>query len=241
MKRQKIRKAIGILSFLLFPIIIYYFSPYLILLGATAGIITGSFIVFATLFFVSLFLGRGFCGYVCPTGGLQECLILASDKKAKGGKFNWIKYFIWAPWMGAIIIMFVKAGGFLQVDFLFMTVNGISVIEPMAYIIYYGVLLLIVILSLTAGKRGFCHYVCWIAPFMIIGTKVSQALSIPRLHLKSDQDKCIHCNRCTQKCPMSLDVLDLVQKNQMYNSECILCGECVDVCPKAVIKYAFKK
>ena len=45
-KRQNIRKALIIISFLLFPITIFYLSPYLIVFGATTGVIVGSMIVF---------------------------------------------------------------------------------------------------------------------------------------------------------------------------------------------------
>lgn len=48
--RQKIRKAVIIISVILFPITYYYFSPYLIIDGASQGIISGSFIMFATFF-----------------------------------------------------------------------------------------------------------------------------------------------------------------------------------------------
>jgi ferredoxin-type protein NapH len=71
-RRQKIRKAIILISFLLFPITINYFSPYIIIDGAAQGIIAGSFITFVLLFIVSLFLGRAFCGWVCPGAGIQE-------------------------------------------------------------------------------------------------------------------------------------------------------------------------
>jgi len=60
-KRQKIRKAMVIVSFLLFPISIYYFSPYLIVLGAIEGIIAGSFIMFSIQFALSIFFGRTLC------------------------------------------------------------------------------------------------------------------------------------------------------------------------------------
>jgi hypothetical protein len=63
--RQRIRKGIILVTFLLLPAIFYYFSPYLIIMGASEGIISGSFIVFAVLFLSSLFLGRGFCGWFC--------------------------------------------------------------------------------------------------------------------------------------------------------------------------------
>jgi len=240
-KRQSIRKTLLIIMFLLFPIIIFYFSPYLIILGAAEGIVAGCVVVFAGMFVFSLFFGRFFCGYICPAGGLQECLILANGKKAKGGKRNLIKYFIWTPWIITIVILFIRAGGFTGFDFTYKTSHGISVAEPFSYIIYYGVILLIVILSLTAGKRAFCHYVCWMSPFMVIGTKMAGGLKIPQLHMKPEKDRCIGCKECSEKCPMSLDVKEMVEGGNMNNTECILCGECVDVCPKKAIKYTFKK
>lgn len=237
MKRQKVRKFLAILSFLLFPVTIYYFSPYLIIQGASEGIITGSFIVFSAMLLASLFFGRAFCGWLCPAGGLQECLALVSGKKAKGGRRNWTKYAIWIPWIAIIATISIAAGGFRKIDFLYQTTNGISVANTMSYIVYYAVLLLIVVLSLTAGKRGFCHYSCWMSPFMIIGTKIKDLMKIPSLHLSADPDKCIDCKQCTKKCPMSLEVDTMVKKGCMRNTECILCGECVDVCPKSAIKY----
>jgi ferredoxin-type protein NapH len=240
-KRQRLRRFLIFISFLLFPITIYYLSPYLIIWGASSGIITGSFIVFCVLFLTALFLGRVFCSWLCPVGGVQESLELVNDKKARGGKFDWIKYIIWIPWVTIIIVLIIKAGGVRKVDFLYQTTNGISVAYPQAYIIYYLVLFLIIILSLTCGKRGFCHYACWIAPFVIIGTKIKNILNIPSLHLTADYSKCIDCKKCTSKCQMSLPVNEMVKRGSMKNSECVLCGECVDVCPQTVIKYSFTR
>ncbi|MHA2071805.1 MAG: 4Fe-4S binding protein, partial [Candidatus Thorarchaeota archaeon] len=67
-RRQRLRKGLIFTSFLLFPIIMNYFSPYLIIEAALLGIMNGSFIVFTLLFISSLFLGRGFCGWLCPAG-----------------------------------------------------------------------------------------------------------------------------------------------------------------------------
>lgn len=241
MKRQNIRKLILIISLLLFPLTIYYFSPYLIIQGASEGIITGSFIVFSSMFFGSLFLGRVFCGWLCPAGGAGECMMLVNDKRAKGGRLNYIKYAIWVPWLAGIVAAAVYAGGFRKADFFYMTQHGISVSNPGAYIIYYAVLLLIVILSLTTGRRGFCHYSCWMAPFMIIGTRISDKINIPHLHLKADKEKCISCMLCTKNCPMSLEVEKIVKSGSMKNDECILCAQCIDVCPKSVISYIIGK
>ena len=240
-RRQYIRKALIIISFLLFPVTIFYLSPYLIVIGAATGVIAGSMIVFILQFILSLFFGKLFCGYVCPGGGLQECLMLANNKKARGGRWNYIKYCLWLPWVISIVILFIRAGGFSEVDFLFHTTNGVSLNEPFTYIIYYGIVLLFTVLALTFGRRAFCHYACWMAPFMVIGTKMANCLKVPILHIKADKTKCVSCKRCSEKCPMSLDVVSMVGNGKMANSECILCGECVDICHKNAIRYSFRK
>ena len=94
---------------------------------------------------------------------------------------------------------------------------------------------LIAVLAIATGKKGFCHYGCWMAPFMIIGTKAKERLKLPSLRLKADRFQCIDCKRCNKNCPMSLDVNSMVTKSDMSNSECILCLTCVDNCPKGVI------
>jgi hypothetical protein len=47
---------------------INYFSPYVIVDGASQGIVNGSFISFALMFLSALFLGRLWCGWACPAG-----------------------------------------------------------------------------------------------------------------------------------------------------------------------------
>ena len=111
--------------------------------------------------------------------------------------------------------------------------------RPEAYFIYYTVVAIFVILAWTAGRRAGCHYICWMAPFMILGRKIRNVFKWPALRLKADADKCIDCKRCTKNCPMNLDVNAMVQAGAMDDSECILCGTCIDGCPKEVIHYSF--
>ena len=240
-RRQKTRKTIILITFLLFPVIIFYLSPYLPIKSGMEGIIAGSLITFSVLFVGSLFLGRAYCGYVCPAGGLQSLCISISSKKTKG-KY-WIKWLIWVPWLTVVILMpiLVAENGITKVDFLFQTRDtyGISLTEPKGYIVYYIVLSIIVSLAFLVGRRAFCHYGCWMAPFMIIGRKISNFLRLPALRLKADVDKCIDCKRCNNVCPMSLPVNELVKSGDMEHSECILCGSCIDNCPKNAISYVF--
>ncbi len=238
-KRQRTRKAMILVSFLLFPITLNYISPYIIIDGASLGIINGSFIVFVLLFLSSLFLGRLWCAWLCPTGGLQVACFAINAKPAHGGRFDWIKWGIWIPWVSIIVIMAISAGGYQAVNFFHLTDSGISLDQPFVYPSYYTVVGMFLILSLTTGKRGGCHYICWMAPFMIIGRKTRNLVKWPALRLVADKDKCKDCKSCTENCPMSLDVNGRVQRGEMENSECILCGSCIDVCPESAITYSF--
>ncbi|MCL2717475.1 MAG: 4Fe-4S dicluster domain-containing protein [Lachnospiraceae bacterium] len=240
-KRQSIRKAIIIGMFFLFPITITWLSPALpVIYAGFGGIISGAIIIFFLQFLISIFLGRVFCGYVCSAAGLQECMMRVSEKRITNPKINIVKWFIWVLWIITIIIFFILAGGINEVDFFAGTVdNWIFLFAPYRYMIYFGVILLIAGLHLLVGRRAFCHSVCWMAPFMIIGMKVSDWLRLPRFRLKSNKDICIKCNQCTKICPMSLDVMAMVESENMKNSECILCAECIDICPKKSIEYTF--
>jgi ferredoxin-type protein NapH len=203
------------------------------------GVINGSFIVFSILFFTSLFLGRYWCSHFCPGGALQEFAGMINNKEAKGGKMNWIKYFIWIPWIGMIITFAVLAGGYIRFDFLYNTTSGISVDEPRQYIFYLAIVFSVTALTFALGKRAMCHYICWMAPFMIIGTRIKNKFKWPSYHLEAEVEKCIECKTCDKVCPMSLKVSEMVKVDSMENSECILCGVCVVNCPQGVISTAW--
>ena len=228
MKRQNVRKLVLIISLLAFPLTLYYFSPALIITASMEGIINGSFIVFATMLVCSVFLGRLFCSYLCPAGGLQECLALAQKKPPKKGWRSYIKYAVWLIWISVVVASYVYHGETLRIDFLFETEHGISVANIYGYIIYYGIIALILLPAVIGGKRAFCHYFCWMAPFMILGTKIRRTLGLPGVRISADPSKCTSCLRCNKGCPMSLDVNSMVKTGGIDSVECIQCGECVD-------------
>lgn len=241
MKRQTVRKALLLISLLLFPVTIWYFSPYLIIQAASEHIMNGSFIVFCLMLICSMFLGRVWCGYLCPAGGLQECASNVNSKPSKQGWRNYIKFVIWIIWIAAVFLTFILGKNKVTINFFYMTDHGISITEIYNYIIYYGVIFLLLIPALIHGRRAACHYICWMAPFMIIGSKIGQFLHIPQLHIEADTSKCISCKKCNSVCPMGLDVAKMIEEGTNSKcSECIQCGACVDNCTKKAIKYSFK-
>ena len=240
MNRQKARISIAVVMVFLFPVVYYYLSPYLVIMGATEGIIAGDVIAFAGLFLTSLFFGRAWCGWVCPAGATQEICNRVNGKSFNGKKRNLIKYFIWAPWISIVAIVFIQSGGIRAVDPFYQTYYGISISDITSAITFLVFAGLIAGVSLAAGKRAFCHSGCWMAPFMIIGTRIKNAAGYPSLHLSADKTRCVQCKQCTKICPMSLNVNEMVQNGAMANTESILCGSCVDTCPRKVIQYSFR-
>ncbi|MFW9923526.1 MAG: 4Fe-4S binding protein [Candidatus Thorarchaeota archaeon] len=245
-KRQMTRKILLFISFMLFPVTIFYFSPYLSIVGPVFGFITASLLVFGSLFIFSLFLGRIFCSYICPMGGMQDAMATIRTRRIQRRSF-FVKWLIFIPWIIVIILLpILFAKSFNGIDFFFGMDNqeiglpGISILSIQGIAIYYGIVAILLILGFAVGKRSFCHHVCWVGPFMVIGRKLANWLRIPSLRLQSDTSKCNQCKRCDRTCPMSLEVHTFVKRGDMEDSNCILCGNCIEECPRNVIHYTFK-
>jgi polyferredoxin len=237
--RQRVRKALVFLAFLSFPITMNFLSPYVIIDGAAQGIVNGSLVMFGLMFLSSLFLGRLWCGWVCPGGGMQEIFEPVNNRPVNPHKIDWIKWVIWVPWISLIAWLVIRAGGYTAVNLLHLTESGISVDEPFKYITYYAVVLIFVGLAAFAGRRAGCHTICWMAPFMISGRWIRNRFGWPSLRLVADASACSDCKTCTKNCPMSLDDNAMVKVEQMEHAECILCGTCVDNCTRSAIRYSF--
>ncbi len=241
MSRQRIRRLFLIISLLLFPVTIYYFSPAVIIMAGMEGIVNGSFIIFAAMLVGSIFFGRLFCAYLCPAGGLQDVAARVKENPPKQGWRNKAKYVLWSVWIAAVVFCYVSRGEIVGVDFFYQTEYGISISNIYGYVIYYGIILLILVPVLIGGKRAFCHYFCWMAPFMVLGTKLRKLLHLPGLHIAAKGGNCVSCNQCNKQCVMGIDVSKAVKTGGIDSVECIQCGACVDGCPQSVLAYKMGK
>ncbi len=185
MKRQKLRKLLLIISLLLFPVTLYYFSPALIINAGLNGIINGSFIVFVLLFFFLSHLEDYFVHIYVRQADYKKVLFwLMKSSPNRGGE------------------------------------------------------ILLSIPSVLFGRRIFCHYFCWMAPFMVVGTTLRKLLHMPGVHIRSrEKNKCISCGKCNKACPMSVDIMNEIKNKVIGNLECIQCGACIYNCPEKVLDY----
>jgi ferredoxin-type protein NapH len=236
--RQRVRRALLLVSLLLFPITLYYFSPVLIMQSASEGLINASFLVFAAMFVSSLFVGRLWCGWACPAGALQELAAPVNNRRVSR-RIDWIKWAIWLPWVAGIIALAASAGGYRAVAPFYQLEGGVTLAQDSWAYVYYSVLAVFLLLAVLVGRRAGCHTICWMAPFMILGRKLRNLLPWPALRLQAAPERCRECGTCTKDCPMSLDVRAMVASSHMENAECILCGTCVDNCKQGAIHYGF--
>jgi ferredoxin-type protein NapH len=237
--RQKIRRVIIYLSLFFFPITMNYLSPYLPIDGAFRGVVAGSAVFFVGLFITATILGRAWCAWLCPVAGLSEICISINNKPANVGKLRIMRYSIFSLWIIALAGGFIVAGGVKDINLLYMTENFISVDEPFKYITYFFVLFILFGLTVWLGRRGACHSICWMSPFLVGGLKTGKALKLPRLKISAVPSLCTDCKKCNKVCPMSIDVNAEMKSGEIKSTDCILCGECVDSCQEKALKYSF--
>lgn len=242
--RQKIRRLLVYTSLLLFPLTLNYFSPYVSIDGAILGLVSGSVLAFGLMFLSGLIFGRVWCGWLCPGAGFGELASSINDRilSPRGVRIlRILRYGLFALWFSVLAGGFLAAGGIRGVDPFHLTEQVVSMDEPLKFVIYYMVILVIFGLDLWIGRRGFCHASCWMSPFLTGGTALGRLLHLPQLQVRSHPEACIDCRKCNRSCPMSIDVHEGLQAGAICSLDCILCGACQDVCPKEVLKLGFRR
>jgi len=207
---KKIRNITTFISFMLFPVVLNFLSPYVSVTGALNRIVSGSLIVFAIMFLSGLFFGRTWCSYVCPWAMPSDFIRNINDKRVNRKKLRIIRYSIFALWASVLLLGFVLSGGVQGINPLYLTESGISVDEPLKYITYYFVLGTLFLTTVLIGRRGACQSLCWMSPFLVLGQKVGEFLHLPQYKVRSNPEDCIDCAKCDKVCPMSIDVIKTV-------------------------------
>jgi polyferredoxin len=241
MDRQRVRRGALFGSFALFQafkVFHLFFSPVLLLFASAAGVAGGSLVVYGSLLVSSLVLGRAFCGWLCPGCGVQELVALRVRRPMRRRGADRVKWVVAAGLFGAAAVLAVRAGGLHSVD-PFFGMRHTTVMQGL--LLFFGHVVIIGGLALALGRWASCHVLCWIAPLLIVGSRLARAFRWPALHLEAEPAECSACGVCDDGCPMSLPVSQMVGRGAMWNTECLLCGSCVDGCPSKAIRFSFAR
>jgi len=199
------------------------------------------------LSFVGILSGRFVCAWMCPIGLLQRATAIVPKKLKK--KFpiikkignhkieRYLRYIKYIVLIGLVFVTTALVGfmftdicpvGFLTGSIPILLLNPGKFVPNPFFPVAAGVLVLFFILIFTI-ERGWCRYFCPVGALLAPFNKISF------LHISVDTKKCIHCNACSDNCPMGIDV-----PNMNRDPECILCGKCINVCPQKLISFERK-
>lgn len=223
-----------LLQFLFFVVIVF---------GVVSGFANIWSNLLIALFFLTAVVGNFYCGWVCPFGTLQEFLgkvgsrivkkkIRFSPALAKYLKYS--KYLIYS-----IIVLngflgfagaFSDTAGF-NGNFSFMSITGLLA-SSSALTAVSSLALVYLLLYLVAAlfvDRPFCNYFC---PDSI---KYNLTSFLRLVSVKRDEEKCVHCKKCDNTCPMQIEISNVVK---LRSANCINCMLCITACPvKGALQY----
>ncbi|MBN2017587.1 MAG: 4Fe-4S binding protein [Candidatus Cloacimonetes bacterium] len=198
------------------------FAPFLF----PAAIIIGGLIAIS-----SMFLGRWFCGYVCPFGTIQELIYSARGPKTRFRQLIAYKTHKYLNILKYIILLFTAVTSYLSVQYLYMKFCPVMAIAHIQRITFAGIGVLIII---VAGgffvERFWCRYLCPYAALMNIFQKLADLLKIRRYKIYRNIKTSLNCFNCVNYCPMNIDI-GYLEKISDFN--CIKCMRCVRQCSKS--------
>jgi len=211
------------------------------------------------LFFVTTFLGRVWCGYMCPQTVWTFIFIWFEEKiegtanqrrkldqqKLNGNKL-WKKTLKHSSWLlFSLFTAMTFAGYFSPMDELFVNILTFNTSVTMAIILAFFTFA-------TYGNAGWmrevvCLHMCPYARFqsaMFDKDTLTVAYDTDRGenrgargrkqdHKAMNLGDCIDCNLCVEVCPTGIDIRNGLQY------ECINCGSCVDACSGVMSKMKY--
>ncbi len=220
---------------------------YFVFTGIVEPVHPAALVIFVAAIAVSLFMKKGFCGWICPIGTLSQGFWMIGERlfgrnfrieKYADISLRSIKYLL----MGLFIILIGVAMAPNMMVLFFLTdyyktadVRTMKFFTEMSGTVFW-VLLGIGGLSLVF-KNVWCRYLC---PY---GALLGLLSIISPVRISRNEEKCVHCHACSRNCPSLIDV----EKQEMVTSpECFGCLTCVSRCPSqgalaAIVKTGKKR
>lgn len=239
---QSLGILVGIFGFtgigmthLIFPGLHCYACPLAITvcpIGLMQNLVISGTVPFYWLGAIALYgivLGRGWCGWFCPFGAVND--LLAFRKTPFRQAFSPLKFVVLA---GTVIAAWRLADTWfcklcpaasLTASLPYLGLGVAKVNTP--FLIHMGTLGG-TLLGMAIISRFWCRYLCPMGGLLSLLNR----MSFFGLQLKVS--RCSNCNACARVCPMGL-----VPHREINSSNCIKCGECVSGCRTHALSIGF--
>jgi len=198
-------------------------------------IMISSMILFIGVLLTVFIFRRGFCGWICPFGTVQELFGKITKKKyelpEQIDKFaRYIKYLVLAfILIGTAITGTLVFRGYDPFMTFFHFGKGLlwdfSASEVSEHATAYVITVLVLLGSIFIN-RFWCRYLCPLGAVTAIFAKLGFT------SIKRNDKKCIDCKICDKVCPVRVKVSSV---DKVRSAECIDCTACVSNCPKSAL------
>lgn len=213
-----------------------------------------------TLFAVTLYSGRVWCGFLCPQSiwvkmgaffsrffeGKRHARMKFRNSSFSLNKFFilFLKHFFW--WMLSLLTSFTFIAYFIPIRWMFYSVVSFDVFyNSFFWVLFFGFL---TYFNIGWFREQLCFIVC---PYSRLQSVMFDESTLivsydnfrgekrgarsRNVDYKSDGlGDCIDCKKCVTCCPTGIDIRDGLQM------ECISCGACIDACNDVMSKLNYK-
>lgn len=202
------------------------------------------------LWFVAL--NKGWCGFVCPLGTLQDWITAIRKRLAvrysrytlsQFKKLTTVKYILLA--LGILIPLGVGAGWFhSDLKLPFCTICPGKMIIPLLvgntqyFTVDFSTLPMTILTALGMVTTGMFfvgsfvkkRFWCFFCPMSALHYLVSKPAL---LKLRKNGAKCTRCGDCYRVCDMEIkEIADDIERRDIMMDDCTLCLKCVAACPE---------
>ena len=196
-----------------------------------------SYLLIGIPILTSLFLGRLFCGWVCPMGAAQH-FVYRKELLKKGQKIdlNWRNHRLlrYLKYLKYLILIILIVAVLITQDAVFEDIDPFKALFNLNFTLLTPTLILIVlmIIALFIGFP-FCKYLCPLGALLSLFARIS-------LFKVKIGEKCTNCKAChTMYCDYGA-IVPGEPSPHVDRFECVSCGECISRCPHGAIDFTRK-
>ncbi|MCK5615586.1 4Fe-4S binding protein [Candidatus Pacearchaeota archaeon] len=184
-----------------------------------------------------IIFGRGFCGWICPFGGLTEASVTGKKERWKLKVFqkqistkSGFRYAGLKEWVKDIKYGLLLALILLSIAFAFPMVCIFCPVLWLESAIIFGVIISVlvifaIVLPFMTKRRWWC-IICPVGAFIALFNRISF------FRIRINKDRCTKCLDCVQECRTYAMTPQAVERGECKSSDCIRCGRCIEGCPE---------